>query len=178
MQHRVYKLRLLSDMIHSFKRTSSRRLPEDNLMEGRNMLTGNKRFLILQLQRRRVVLYDCTFVSLSAAPNVGTQSSPISETALLFGRSRYSPACPSGESSSRWRWVWSMGRMTPENPSIHSSTYSSATLAPDLTWTNPGSNPGLCGDRPATNRVTHDTVFLNILNTDSVPRSKHTPSRL
>lgn len=112
MQHRVYKLRLLSDMIHSFKRTSSRRLPEDNLMEGRNMLTGNKRFLILQLQRRRVVLYDCTFVSLSAAPNVGTQSSPISETALLFGRSRYSAACPSGESSSRWRWVWSMGRMT------------------------------------------------------------------
>jgi hypothetical protein len=33
-------------------------------------------------------------------------------------------------------------------------TCPSATLsATNPTWTDPGSNPGLCGERPATNRV-------------------------
>jgi hypothetical protein len=28
------------------------------------------------------------------------------------------------------------------------------------TWTDPGSNPGLCGGRPATNRLSHGTADL------------------
>jgi hypothetical protein len=30
----------------------------------------------------------------------------------------------------------------------------------NLTWTDPGSNPGLRGERPATNRQSHGTAFM------------------
>jgi hypothetical protein len=37
----------------------------------------------------------------------------------------------------------------------------SATLStPNPTWTDPGSNPGLRGGRPATNRLNHGTAYL------------------
>jgi hypothetical protein len=36
----------------------------------------------------------------------------------------------------------------------------SATLSTtNPTWTDPGSNPGLRGERPATNRLSHDTAY-------------------
>jgi hypothetical protein len=39
----------------------------------------------------------------------------------------------------------------------------SATLSTtNLTWTDPGSNPGLCGERPATNRLSHGTAECNL----------------
>jgi hypothetical protein len=31
------------------------------------------------------------------------------------------------------------------------------------TWTNPESNPGLHGERPATNRLSHGTTYLEAL---------------
>jgi hypothetical protein len=29
----------------------------------------------------------------------------------------------------------------------------------NLTWTDPGANPGLCGERPVTNRLSHATAY-------------------
>jgi hypothetical protein len=44
--------------------------------------------------------------------------------------------------------------------STRGKTCSSATLSTTKpTWTDPGSNPGLCGERPATNRLSHGTVL-------------------
>jgi hypothetical protein len=35
----------------------------------------------------------------------------------------------------------------------------------NLTWTDPGANPGLCRDILATNRLSHGTAFVNtVLN--------------
>jgi hypothetical protein len=40
--------------------------------------------------------------------------------------------------------------------STRRKTFPSATLSTtNLTWTDPGSNPDLCGERPATNRLSH-----------------------
>jgi hypothetical protein len=33
------------------------------------------------------------------------------------------------------------------------------------TWTDPGSNPGLRGGRPAANRLSHGTAFVDMLLT-------------
>jgi hypothetical protein len=30
----------------------------------------------------------------------------------------------------------------------------------NVIWTDPGANPGLCGDGPATKRLSHDTALL------------------
>jgi hypothetical protein len=35
------------------------------------------------------------------------------------------------------------------------------------TWTDPGSNPGLCGERPATNRLSHGTAFRHCLRVEA-----------
>ena len=43
--------------------------------------------------------------------------------------------------------------------------------------TKPVSNPGPCGWRPATDRLKHESSPELYLNIQSVPRSKHTPSR-
>jgi hypothetical protein len=41
-------------------------------------------------------------------------------------------------------------------PTSRRKTCPSATLSTtNLTWTDPGSNPGLRGERPATNRLSH-----------------------
>jgi hypothetical protein len=43
-------------------------------------------------------------------------------------------------------------------PITRRKTCPSATLSTtNFTWTDPGSNPGLCGERPATNRLSHGT---------------------
>jgi hypothetical protein len=40
----------------------------------------------------------------------------------------------------------------------------SATLSTtNTTWTDPGSKPGLCGERPATNRLSHGTALTTLL---------------
>jgi hypothetical protein len=40
----------------------------------------------------------------------------------------------------------------------------SATLSTtNLSWIDPGANPGLRGERPATNRLSHGTAILRII---------------
>jgi hypothetical protein len=49
--------------------------------------------------------------------------------------------------------------LTGKNRSTRGKTYPSAILSTtNPTWTDPGSNPDLRGERPATNRLSHDTA--------------------
>jgi hypothetical protein len=49
-------------------------------------------------------------------------------------------------------------------PTTRRKTCPSATLSTtNLTWTDLGSNPGLRGERPATNRLSHGTVIVTWL---------------
>jgi hypothetical protein len=51
-------------------------------------------------------------------------------------------------------------KLTGENRSTQGETCPSATLFTiNPTWTDPGSNPGLRGERPATNRLSYGTAF-------------------
>jgi hypothetical protein len=51
-------------------------------------------------------------------------------------------------------------KLTGENRSIRGKTCPSATLSiTNSTRTDPGSNPGFCGERPATNGLSHGTAF-------------------
>jgi hypothetical protein len=51
-------------------------------------------------------------------------------------------------------------------------TCPSATLSTTKpTWTDPGSNPGLRGERPATNRLSHDTAFWSFTRSHPVENS-------
>jgi hypothetical protein len=55
-------------------------------------------------------------------------------------------------------------KLTGENRSTRRKTCPSATLSTtNLTWTDPGSNPGLRGERPATNRLSHGTAQIRTL---------------
>ena len=50
-------------------------------------------------------------------------------------------------------------KLTREHRRNRGKTCPSATLsATKPTWTDPGSNPGLRGERPATNRLSHGTA--------------------
>jgi hypothetical protein len=50
-------------------------------------------------------------------------------------------------------------KLTGETEGLRGKTCPRATLsAINLTWPDPGLNPGLCGERPATNRLSHDTA--------------------
>jgi hypothetical protein len=50
-------------------------------------------------------------------------------------------------------------KLTGENRSTCGKTCPSTTLSTtNPIWTDPGSNPGLGGERPATNRLSHDTA--------------------
>jgi hypothetical protein len=53
-------------------------------------------------------------------------------------------------------------KLTGENRSTRGGkTCPSATLpTTNLTWTDPGSNPGLCGERPATNLSTSYLIVV------------------
>ena len=54
-------------------------------------------------------------------------------------------------------------KLKGENRSIRGKTRCSATLSTtNPTWTDPGSNPGLRGERPATNRLSHGTAFYKV----------------
>jgi hypothetical protein len=51
-------------------------------------------------------------------------------------------------------------KLTGENRSTRGKTCPSATLSStNPTWTDPGSNPGPRGERPATNRLSHGTAY-------------------
>jgi hypothetical protein len=51
-------------------------------------------------------------------------------------------------------------KLTGENRSTWGKTCPSATLpTTNRTWTDPGSNPGLRDERPATNRLSHGTAL-------------------
>jgi hypothetical protein len=50
-------------------------------------------------------------------------------------------------------------KLTGENRSTRRKTCPSATLSTtNPTWTDPGSNPGLRGERPAANSLSHGTA--------------------
>jgi hypothetical protein len=52
-------------------------------------------------------------------------------------------------------------KLTVENRSTRGKTSPSAALSTtNPTWTDPGSNPGFRGGKPATNRLSHGTAFL------------------
>jgi hypothetical protein len=56
-------------------------------------------------------------------------------------------------------------KLTGENRSTREKTCPSATLSTtNPTCTNPGSNPGLRGGRPAANRLRHKFVSYNKYN--------------
>ena len=58
----------------------------------------------------------------------------------------------------RWRRAWSIGGvlLTRKNRNTSRQTCPTATLSTtNLTWTDSETNPGLQGERPATNRLTH-----------------------
>ena len=53
-------------------------------------------------------------------------------------------------------------KLTGENRGTRRKTCLSATLSTtNPTWTDPGSNPGLRSERPATNRLSHGTATLS-----------------
>jgi hypothetical protein len=64
-----------------------------------------------------------------------------------------------------WRWLifssfFLIMKLTGENQSTWGKTCPSATLSTtNPTWTDAGSNPGLRGERPATNRLSHGTAL-------------------
>jgi hypothetical protein len=52
-------------------------------------------------------------------------------------------------------------KLTGENRSARCKTFRNATLsATNPTWTDMGSNPGLRGERPSTNRLSHGTAYF------------------
>jgi hypothetical protein len=62
-------------------------------------------------------------------------------------------------------------KLTGENRSTRRKTCPSATLSTtNPTWIDPGSNPGLSGERPATNRLSHGTVKLFLYSGVQVKR--------
>jgi hypothetical protein len=64
-------------------------------------------------------------------------------------------------------------KLTGENRSTRGKTCPSATSSTtNPTWTNLGSNPNLRGERPATNRLTHDTAILILRPNRGSIRSK------
>jgi hypothetical protein len=58
-------------------------------------------------------------------------------------------------------------KLTGENGSTWGKTCHSATLSTtNPTWTGPGSNPGLRGERQAINRLSHGTAYFRTLVVD------------
>jgi hypothetical protein len=55
----------------------------------------------------------------------------------------------------RWNYI-----LTGESRRTRRKTYPTATLSTiNPTWNDPGPNPGLRGDRPSTNDLSHGTVY-------------------
>jgi hypothetical protein len=65
-------------------------------------------------------------------------------------------------------------KLTGENQSTRGKTCPSATLSTiNPTWTDPGLNPGLRGERPASNRLSHGTARSVTTNLNNI--SPHAP---
>jgi hypothetical protein len=61
-------------------------------------------------------------------------------------------------------------KLTGENRRTRGKTCPSATLSTtNLTWTDPGSNPGLRGGRPAANRLSHGMARLILTRLKQIP---------
>jgi hypothetical protein len=58
----------------------------------------------------------------------------------------------------RWKYIDRTGRKTCRNASL-------STTNP--TRTDRGTNPGLCGERQETNRLSHGTAFLRVNNNNN-----------
>jgi hypothetical protein len=59
-------------------------------------------------------------------------------------------------------------KLTGENRRTRGKTRPSATLSiTNTTWTDPGSNPGLRGGRPAVNRLSHGTATFKVLTSNT-----------
>jgi hypothetical protein len=55
--------------------------------------------------------------------------------------------------------------LTGENRRTRRKTCPSATLSTaNPTWIDPGANPGLRGERPASNRLSHGTALDDVVN--------------
>jgi hypothetical protein len=66
--------------------------------------------------------------------------------------------------------------LTGENQKLGEKTCTSATLSTTSpTWTDPGANLGLCGERSATNRLSHCTA--TVLTDREWQRSCHVPDK-
>jgi hypothetical protein len=77
----------------------------------------------------------------------------------------------------RWREIWSVFFIFPSNiapvewnwqgkTEVLGGNLSHCLLSTtNSTWTGPGSNPGLRGERPATNRLSHGTAYQSVLRT-------------
>jgi hypothetical protein len=60
--------------------------------------------------------------------------------------------------------------LTGENRRTRRKTCPSATLSTtNPTWIDPGANPGLRGERPATNDLSHGTACRNVISTKQMP---------
>jgi hypothetical protein len=83
------------------------------------------------------------------------------------------PCDEDDEVFSAFPFEWSTGgmKLAGENRSTRGKICPSATLSTkNPTWTDPGPRPGLRGERPATNRLTHGTAsYARYLLPVSVP---------
>jgi hypothetical protein len=65
--------------------------------------------------------------------------------------------------------------LTGKNRRTRRKTCASANLSiTNLTWIDKGTNPGLCGERPATNRLSHGTAHTTVSVFSPVTQS-HNP---
>jgi hypothetical protein len=75
--------------------------------------------------------------------------------------------CDEDDKSFRFSKSWNTGgmKLTGKNRSTRGKTCPSATLpTTNPTRTDPGSNPGLRGERPATNSLSHGTALPSYLS--------------
>ena len=120
---------------------------------------------------------------------LAVNSSPIqSNVSASFEGSQDSMHCLSGKSSLKvktnmehWRSDILVVGTRSEFPDSNCRSATSCTT--NLTWTGLESNPGFRREMPARNCLSHGTAFKRrqselCVNTQSVPRSKHTPSLL
>jgi hypothetical protein len=62
----------------------------------------------------------------------------------------------------RWWWLWSIWSTEDwqGKPQYSEKTYPSVTLfTTNPTWSDPGANPGRCGGKPATNRLSYGAAL-------------------
>jgi hypothetical protein len=108
-----------------------------------------------------ICVYTCVFCGGWRAPQqmLRTHRSIEAYCATLWWRRLVFPVFPCNEALVEWNWQG-------KNRSTWGKTCPSATLSnTNTTWTDPGSNPCLRGERPATNRLSHSTaIYMRVLS--------------